>query len=350
MRSRTRTKKKARTDAEADKDRKNAATDLAKKRTEQGPINRPFDELVDDPPPPPPTTAVAAQGRPKTGLLDQLTILCHTKSTNTGRICYAGDGCHKNWALPRQSGRILPHLSACWYLLEELKKHALLVNAKASLSSKLESQSSRTNTDMFSNFCQAACDGNKAAARKAHINRTNLFLLNFLRDAAVGPYLVDDDSFRTFSNHLEPWNDIYVATFSTNYIPTEAAKVTVLTYDLLKTCHNLTISHDGGTTKNHQSIYTVHVTTPEREAFLITSEHIKNVLTEVVNKVGPKHFAAIESNSTGNTKWARETKEAAFPTLLIVPDPCHHLSDTIGGIVALPYFVNVRPVDSPNLY
>ncbi|KAJ6536101.1 hypothetical protein B0H19DRAFT_1270905 [Mycena capillaripes] len=60
--------KKARTDVKADKDRKKAATDLAKKHTELGAINRPFDDLVDDPSPSPPTTAVAAQGRPKTGL------------------------------------------------------------------------------------------------------------------------------------------------------------------------------------------------------------------------------------------------------------------------------------------
>ncbi|KAJ6528166.1 hypothetical protein B0H19DRAFT_1385324 [Mycena capillaripes] len=243
-------------------------------------MNWPFDDLFDDPPPPPPTTAVAARGRPKTGLLDQLTILCHTKSTNTGRIRCAGDGCHESWALPRQSGRILPHSSACRYLPEELKKSALLENAKASLSSTLEGQSSRTNTDMFSNFRQAG-DVNKAATRKAHIDKTNLLLLNFLCDAAVAPYLVDNDSFRAFADHLEPGNGIYVATtFSTNYIPAEAAKVTVLTYDLSP----------------------VYLDCDEASGFSHTGEHIKNVLTEVVNEVGPEHFAAIGSDSTGNTK------------------------------------------------
>ncbi|KAJ7837881.1 hypothetical protein B0H14DRAFT_3701639 [Mycena olivaceomarginata] len=99
--------------------------------TGSGGPNWAFDDLIDDPPPAPPTTAAPQRGRPKTGILDQLTIACHTKSTNTP----AGEGCHESWSAPRMSGRTLPHASACQFLPEEIRKLALLENAKASLTS-----------------------------------------------------------------------------------------------------------------------------------------------------------------------------------------------------------------------
>ncbi|KAJ7081062.1 hypothetical protein C8R44DRAFT_653314, partial [Mycena epipterygia] len=60
-----------------------------------------------------------------------------------------------------------------------------------------------------------------------------------------------------------------------------------------------------------------------------------------IREIGPEHFAAIGCDSTGNTKWCRESTADDVPTLLIVPDPCHHLSNTIKDISKLTYFVNV---------
>lgn len=253
-------------------------------------MNWPFDDLEDDPAPPPPTIATNARGRPKIGILDQLTIACHTKSTNASRVRCAGEGCHESWAVPRQSGRILPHSSTCRYLDNEMRGLALMENAKASLSYKLDGGASEK-PDAFAAFRRAGTEG-KAEARKARTIKTNLLVVNLLCDAAVAPSLIDKKSFRAFADHLEPGNDIAVATtFSTNYIPAEAANVTVQSLAHLKQCDNLTISYDGGTTRGQQSIYTVHVTTPEREAHLIagdessgfshTGEHIKKVLMGV---------------------------------------------------------------------
>ncbi|KAJ6596567.1 hypothetical protein B0H10DRAFT_2167745 [Mycena sp. CBHHK59/15] len=57
--------------------------------------------------------------------------------------------------------------------------------------------------------------------------------------------------------------------------------------------------------------------------------------------IGPERFCAIGSDSTGNTKWAREGAADEIKTLLIVPDPCHHLSNTIKDIARLSYFIDV---------
>ncbi|KAJ6627648.1 hypothetical protein B0H10DRAFT_1779160, partial [Mycena sp. CBHHK59/15] len=60
-----------------------------------------------------------------------------------------------------------------------------------------------------------------------------------------------------------------------------------------------------------------------------------------IRQIGPKRFCAIGSDSTGNTKWAGEGAADEIKTLLIVPDPCHHLSNTIKDITRLSYFIDV---------
>ncbi|KAJ6595413.1 hypothetical protein B0H10DRAFT_1679533, partial [Mycena sp. CBHHK59/15] len=50
--------------------------------------------------------------------------------------------------------------------------------------------------------------------------------------------------------------------------------------------------------------------------------------------IGRQHFASLGSDSTGNTKLGRELVQADVATVLIVPDPCHHLSNTIKDILA----------------
>ncbi|KAJ7318674.1 hypothetical protein DFH08DRAFT_395556 [Mycena albidolilacea] len=171
-----------------------AATGTAKKRTEQGAMNWAFDDLIDDPQPSPPPTTAPQRGRPKAGILDQLTIACHTKSTDVPRIRCAGEGCHESWSAPRMSGRILPHASVCQFLPADTRKLALLENAKASLGSKVEAASSRPNTDMFADFRRAGSQ-NKEDARKAHVTKTNKLVLDLLCDGALAPKLVDRRAF-----------------------------------------------------------------------------------------------------------------------------------------------------------
>ncbi|KAJ6545969.1 hypothetical protein B0H10DRAFT_1852757, partial [Mycena sp. CBHHK59/15] len=59
-----------------------------------------------------------------------------------------------------------------------------------------------------------------------------------------------------------------------------------------------------------------------------------------IKEIGEDRFAAIGSDTMGNTKWAREGVVDDIPTMLIVPGPCHHLSNTIGDITRLPYFTS----------
>jgi hypothetical protein len=327
-------------------------------------------DLTDDEQPA--KAAARGRGAPKSDILDQLTVSCTTKSTGKARFRCSGTGCQTSWAAPRQSGRVLSHAVDCRFLSAELKEEALEISAGNSLGAKVEAASSGASaTDAFSGFRRAGAD-NKAKAREERVVKTNKYLLDLLCDASLAVRLVDNKKFRRFVDHLQPANGIFVSTtFSTSYIPAETARVTALSYQKLKTYKNLTIGYDGGTVKKGQSIYTIHITTPDtREPHFVkgdvasgvshTGEHLKGVIlsvsrvrnsrydaqlmlnpTKVIDKIRRSRFAAIGSDSTGNTKLARELLVAIIPTILITPDPCHHCANLVKDISALEYFADI---------
>lgn len=55
-------------------------------------------------------------------------------------------------------------------------------------------------------------------------------------------------------------------------------------------------------------------------------------------------MGAIVSDSTGNTRLARELVVAAIPTMFNLPDIVHFISNTIKDIVKLDYFKNATTV------
>ncbi|KAJ6550365.1 hypothetical protein B0H10DRAFT_1968907 [Mycena sp. CBHHK59/15] len=127
-------RKKKKEDERVEKEARKERKDKAKKRTEQGAMNWPFEDLEDDPPPPAPT-AKAARGAPKLVLLDKLILSCHSKKDpETRRVRCVGNGCHVSWAQPRSSGRVFAHSADCRYLPPNLKEQALLTNAGQPLS------------------------------------------------------------------------------------------------------------------------------------------------------------------------------------------------------------------------
>jgi hypothetical protein len=255
-------------------------------------VNWSFEDLEDDPLPPPPTGTAGTRGPPKNDLLDKLVRPCHSKKNpETQRVRCTGDGCHESWAHPRTSTRILPHASECKYLSQSLRDLALSANAGQSLGTQVSI--TEGTPDPFAKFKQAGSE-NKVAARKAHVKKTNFLTMNFLCAAGIPPEVVNNPAFRALVDHLEPNNEIVVAsTFRSSYIPAEAARVTLLALNDLKKQYNLSLGYDGGTTQGKQSIYTVHVTTADREVYLIkgdeasgfshTGKHICNLILGVIS-------------------------------------------------------------------
>jgi hypothetical protein len=64
---------------------------------------------------------------------------------------------------------------------------------------------------------------------------------------------------------------------------------------------------------------------------------------KVMDLIGRERFASIGSDSTGNTKLGRELAQAEVATVLIVPDPNHHLSNTVKDICKIEYFTDMSP-------
>ena len=57
--------------------------------------------------------------------------------------------------------------------------------------------------------------------------------------------------------------------------------------------------------------------------------------------IGVDRFAAMCSDSTGNTRRGRKDAQEALPTVLDLGDCCHHLQNTIKDINKLPEFKDV---------
>ena len=58
-------------------------------------------------------------------------------------------------------------------------------------------------------------------------------------------------------------------------------------------------------------------------------------------EVGPLLFLGITCNSTGNTRLGRELVHKQYPTIIILPDPCHQLHNAVKDITKLDYFQEI---------
>lgn len=65
-----------------------------------------------------------------------------------------------------------------------------------------------------------------------------------------------------------------------------------------------------------------------------------------MDRIGRSKFSAISSDSTGNTKLAREMVAGEVPTVIILPDVCHLIANTGKDIGKLDFFDVVRKMPS----
>lgn len=122
---------------------------------------------------------------------------------------------------------------------------------------------------------------------------------------------------------------------------------------------HLTLSFDGWSSKGHDEIYTVHITTPSRRSFLVDGLVLTGLSTtgdmifECLSKVRTclyllpaltlywggllkysqviiyytaRAFSAVVSDTTKNVKKTRRLICEQWPWILNIPDPCHQLN------------------------
>ncbi|QRV92908.1 hypothetical protein RhiJN_20926 [Ceratobasidium sp. AG-Ba] len=270
-------------------------------------------DLEDDPP-----NDESGSGRSRDELLDKLTAPCHSiTDPSHHRVRCSGIGCGWSWAGPRIGARVLRHAYRCGGLDDDL----------------------RTETEVLPVI--------NAQQREDTINHA---LLKFLCDRMIAPSAVDCSRWREFIEAIDP--SVHTASASTiadSFVTTEAAYIHEASVHELSQHDHLTLSYDGGTTRKHESVYTVHITNPAtREAHIMegneasgvshTAEHICSVIDKALKEVGPGHFAAIVSDNAGNTRAARSLMQQEYPWIITLQDACHQLNNAAKDVGQLDYF------------
>ncbi|CEL56164.1 hypothetical protein RSOLAG1IB_11852 [Rhizoctonia solani AG-1 IB] len=284
-------------------------------------------------------------GRTPDEFLDQLTISCHSKIDKSHRrFRCVGTGCWWSWAKPRPTARIIKHARWCDGIDPELQEEVQRRGASLSLAFKMMQRHDSNDT-----LAYTITPPNPDALRQKE-ERVNHALLKLICDRMIPPVVVDCLRWREFVASLdENVNTASGSTISDNFVTTEAEYIREESRKLLSQNEHLTLSYDGGTTRGHESVYTVHVTIPSsRDALLMdgneasgvshTAEHICTVLDKTLKAVGPEKFSCIVSDNAGNTRVAREMIEEEYPWIISLQDACHHQSNTAKDIGQLQYF------------
>ncbi|EUC60732.1 DUF659 family protein [Rhizoctonia solani AG-3 Rhs1AP] len=177
--------------------------------------------------------------------------------------------------------------------------------------------------------------------------------------ATVPCYRVDDDE---RAAKLVRWKELFTdanplyepacaSTIRDIQIPETAAYIRGKQLDYLRTQFSLTLSFDGGSNRRSQSFYTVHVTTMDRQIFLLcadyaprtshNAQYIYKLLKAQIVKIGTERFAAVISDNASNMRAGRALVADEFPNILNLQDAVHHLHNTCKDLCGLPAFAKV---------
>jgi hypothetical protein len=212
-----------------------------------------------------------------------------------------------------QKNRILPHAAQCRFLSDELKAYAGDTVASMLLGAKLE-QASMASPSTSSQHSQSTgapeSDTGKSKTRKLPVpskleldftamgNKTmqekvNHSIMKLICVNGLVPNILDSDNWAelmTVLNHR--YKVTHADDFTRTIIPNEAAHVRKLALARLRKEQNLTLTFDGNSTRQSDSVYFVHVTTKDRESYFLngyegseerhTAEWVKDKIIKVL--------------------------------------------------------------------
>ncbi|KAF7975533.1 hypothetical protein HWV62_9361 [Athelia sp. TMB] len=173
-----------------------------------------------------------------------------------------------------------------------------------------------------------------SAIRQAEIDR---LLLRLLVCCALSFALLDSMFFFDFCYSLCPAYSVPDRShFISTHLAAEALAVSRQVATFLGAFIHLSLSFDGWSSKGHDEIYTVHITTPGRRSILVdglilsgvstTAENLFGLISEVIERFIASCFSLVVSDTTGNVKKLRRLIHEKWRWILNCPDPCHQLS------------------------
>ncbi|KZV86751.1 hypothetical protein EXIGLDRAFT_698148 [Exidia glandulosa HHB12029] len=314
-------------------------------------------DLTDCDEPEPRTVNGKRRGRPPIEIVRTLTIPCRKKSTGKRRYRCSQPNCWESFS-SRQKERVLSHhINQCREIDPALRAEAIAVMAGGSLSARLEKLEGEEEENASvvpgptTGLRQTTLTSAAQAAGKAAVQTRFDFAVMRLFSGKQLPARVLDsklwkDVVRAANPKLETFSS---TTLHDIHIAQEAVHVRQASVKKLKTLDNLTISFDGGTTETVESVWTIHVTTPDtREAHLMAGEsasglshdgeYIADIVLKVMQEIGEERFVAAVSDSAGAPRKARNALLKRIPTIFGLSDPPHILNLLIKDICGLVYF------------
>ncbi|KAJ7033550.1 ribonuclease H-like domain-containing protein [Mycena alexandri] len=296
----------------------------------------------------------ASSGRPRSGVMDTLTVEVESKTTSARAYRCTGDSCPKVFT-PRTLARVLAHAKRCLKLTSEQRQYASQHSAATSPGARAEELSQGLSAAQLAppppppEFFGAA--GAKQV-RERYAALLDLAIVKLFSAAGLPPRLADYPEYKDVFRLAPLAGPHYVPAGRTilmdNHIMSEQERVRGLQLAYLKTQTRLSVSTDGGDIRCGENFYTVHASTSEGRSFILegiectlvshTAEWIADTVMEVMKTVGIERFIAASSDNTGNTRGFRRILCERIPTMLNLPDPNHHLNNTIKDILKIPYF------------
>lgn len=305
-------------------------------------------------------------GRPRLEVLDALTIELPRVAGRPRLYRCAGKGCNKRWQ-PRTAARVLAHCKKCLKLTTQERQLAGSASAKSSpgaivdgitpptsLNETLHPSSGTTVTQPAGKLTAdtpmpVADTFFGARGRKQTHAALDLAIVLLFCQARIPPAVADlqvwKNVFRIGHPSYEPASRTKLMD---SHIMSEQSRVNELQLKILKDARRteagrvMLLEGQECTDVSHTGKWIADLVMrvcisnfsliPVDEPFLSF---------KVIDQFGAKRVIAVSSDNTGNTRVARLLIANAHPHILNLPDPEHHLNNTIKQIVCLPFFVGL---------
>ena len=232
---------------------------------------------------------------------ERLSISCVRKQTGKPYWRCVAPECKHFQAGNRQLSRILLHAMGCSHLSPKLKDFANdTAIAENSLGAKLRPMQIQANTESQTvpykkakTVQETLADIVIPAGKIKLQDQVNLAIVELIAVSGVPASVLDSSQWKNFMEVAtrSKCNSPSSTTLMEKLIPAEAALVRKNQTDFLRTHVNLTLTFDGGSTRKPSSVYTLHITTMERETFFMeghdatnehhTAEYIEGLATKV---------------------------------------------------------------------
>jgi hypothetical protein len=254
-----------------------------------------------------------------------------SRHTDTGKDYYGCvaklKGCYWYRAGNAQVSRISKHAVSCQYLSSDLKELAKDYTAQSSLGAVLADSGASAawvDSDMISTgsvkpttskltAVAVPSSSEKSmvldftnAGRKQLQAKLDHCVMKLICVVGLVPHILDSPEWKEFMATANPkYHPTPSDKFEEEIIPNEAAFVRKQVMDVLQKEQNLTLTFDGNSTRKPQSVYTVHVTTKNRDSYFVDGYEGSD----------ERHMAA----------WIKDKVLKVFPSSSLCCCRCSHL-------------------------